>query len=301
MSSIKKHQCPSCGGNLTVNNDRQMYYCTFCGSTYDYEYFREEQMHTMGETFLSRGEYMAAIDAYRFILKKDPHDFLALRGLMLAAAHLNNIDELISEKKTNDFSYDHELVSEAIEGASEDDKAYFSELGRIYSDKKKLFDLTGEIDSLVNEKRKIADTIRLNGIKRERCYLERNGSEYSPKLAFVMCWILAYVLLTITICIVVELAANESGAAAGLVALFGGGMVSGIVMMNLKTNYPRVKMIKELDKNTGELYAESARLGDKIRDLSNDEEKLTIAIRNASNKLVKEDKLKVSESKTSIE
>ena len=64
MSNIKKHQCPSCGGSLIIDNDKQLYHCTFCGSTYDYEYFREEQMHEMGETFLSRGEFMAAIDAY---------------------------------------------------------------------------------------------------------------------------------------------------------------------------------------------------------------------------------------------
>ena len=25
MTMIKKHQCPSCGGNLTVDNDKQMY------------------------------------------------------------------------------------------------------------------------------------------------------------------------------------------------------------------------------------------------------------------------------------
>ena len=47
MSSIKKHQCPSCGGTLSVDNERQMYRCKFCGSTYDYEYFREEHPETL--------------------------------------------------------------------------------------------------------------------------------------------------------------------------------------------------------------------------------------------------------------
>ena len=95
MSNIKKHQCPSCGGNLSVDNDKQMYRCTFCGSTYDYEYFREEKMHELGETYLSRGEFMAAADAYKFTLKKNPHDFLALRGLLLAAAHVKDMDDLL--------------------------------------------------------------------------------------------------------------------------------------------------------------------------------------------------------------
>ena len=67
MSNIKKRRCPSCGGNLTVDNEKQMYCCMSCGSSYDYEYFREEQMHDMGETYLSRGEFMAAAVASIFI------------------------------------------------------------------------------------------------------------------------------------------------------------------------------------------------------------------------------------------
>ena len=35
MSSIKKHQCPSCGGSLRVDSDTQMYRCTSCGSSYE--------------------------------------------------------------------------------------------------------------------------------------------------------------------------------------------------------------------------------------------------------------------------
>ena len=68
MGNIKKHQCPSCGGNLIVDSDKQMYHCTFCGSTYDYEYFREDQIQQMFGTFLSRGEFMAAADACKFML-----------------------------------------------------------------------------------------------------------------------------------------------------------------------------------------------------------------------------------------
>ena len=78
FGKIKKHQCPSCGGSLRIDSDKQMYHCAFCGSAYDYEYFREDRIHEAGETYLSRGEFMATADAYEFMLKKDPHDFLAL-------------------------------------------------------------------------------------------------------------------------------------------------------------------------------------------------------------------------------
>ena len=99
MSIIKKHQCHSCGGELTAGNGKQMYYCASCGSTYDYEYFGEEQMRETGETHLSRGEFLAAVDAFNFILEKNPQDFLALRGLLLASAHLTDMDELVREDK----------------------------------------------------------------------------------------------------------------------------------------------------------------------------------------------------------
>ena len=49
MTMITKQQCPSCGGNLTVDNDKQMYRCVSCGSAYDLDDFRAEQMNEMGD------------------------------------------------------------------------------------------------------------------------------------------------------------------------------------------------------------------------------------------------------------
>ena len=132
MSKIKKNQCPSCGGNLIDDSEKQMYRCTSCGSSYDYDYFREERLHSMGETYLSRGEVEAAVDAYRLILNKVPHDFLALRGLMLAAAYLKDMDGFAHISDARHFSYDSSLAGEVFDAASEEDKEYFSEFGKIY-------------------------------------------------------------------------------------------------------------------------------------------------------------------------
>ena len=43
MGEIRSHKCPSCGGNLIIDNEKQMYRCTSCGSSYDFDYFREER------------------------------------------------------------------------------------------------------------------------------------------------------------------------------------------------------------------------------------------------------------------
>lgn len=172
MSRIKKHRCPSCDGNLIDDSEKQMYFCTSCGSSYDYDYFREEQLHEMGETYLSRGEVEAAVDAYRLILKNAPHDFLALRGLMLAAAYLKDMDGFSRIDDAKRFSYDSKLVSEVLDAASEADKEYFSEFGKIYVNKRKQIDCNREIESLHRERQRIEANIRMTDNSRYEYYLK---------------------------------------------------------------------------------------------------------------------------------
>ena len=201
ISKIKKHQCPSCGGSLRIDRDKQMYHCTFCGSSYDYEYFRQDRIHEAGETYLSRGEFMATAEAYEFMLKKDPHDFLALRGLMLTAAHITSMDELDREVVSDDFSYDTEMVNEAIENASEEDKGYFTELARVYSEKKKLVDMSEEIEELRKKKDDINSVIAENNATRTDYYIVgKDGTLHSPKPQFfiflgISAWFLLWTLL----------------------------------------------------------------------------------------------------------
>lgn len=300
MTKIKKHQCPSCGGSLIIDNDKQMYHCTFCGSSYDYEYFREEQMHTMGDTFLSRGEYMAAIDAFRFILKKDPHDFIALRGLLLAATHLNSMEELVNEEK--EFSYDPELIDEAVEGALEEDKEYFTEFDRIYSDKKELNDLNDEIEALRVKKRKIGDYITLNGEKREDYYIynERYNSKTHPKVAFIIGWVVVAFLAGFSIYLIaglIEYGLNEGTAVMLFLLIFNIVSIGGVTAINYASNYRKMNMLNELDRQTAEYYVEAREIGDRKRNLEDKAEKLQVKIRMASQKFVKMDRLKVSEEK----
>ena len=79
MAIIKSHLCKSCGGLLNIDLDRQLYLCPFCGITYDYEYFREENVLDISRRALNRGEFGSAKEAFEFALQKDPHNFEALR------------------------------------------------------------------------------------------------------------------------------------------------------------------------------------------------------------------------------
>ena len=292
MSNIKKHQCPSCGGNLTVDNDNQMYRCPSCGSTYDYEYFREEQIHEMGETYLSRGEYMAAADAYKFKLKKDPDDFLARRGLMLAAARLKKMDDLISEDYSKSSQINLMLVCDAVEGAPEKDKGYFEELVKLYSDMKKLSKCNADIKTLGKDAKRIGDEIRFTdescvNYKIETGYLA--GKE--PVEAFVSAWVLDFFLFAVMLCVVVPLAVSGPLITTLFVSLAFALVIGLIAIVNMTAVYPEVKELKELKAYVKELRIESGAVDEKIGKLKNEAYMLSESIRIAANVFVEKDRL----------
>ena len=296
IGTIRKHQCPSCGGGLVIDNDKQMYHCTFCGSTYDYEYFKEDRMHEAGETYISRSEFMAAIDAYKFTLKKDPHDFLALRGLMLAAANLSNMKELEKESETIEFSHDPQMVREVIAGASEEDKKYFTEFGKIYTEKKKRADCSREIESLKENKQKIRDVIAQNNIDREKYYVkDRYGTKRPPMFMFVIFGILTAVWTLITfffVCGYFSTAASglEHPEILGWLALFAGITLIGFFVQAFVICFPKVMKIRNLDAENSRLYEEIGMMNKKIRDLENESEKYAANIRKYFHDFIKMDR-----------
>ena len=266
MSKIKKDRCPSCGGNLIDDSEKQMYRCISCGSSYDYDYFREEKLHGMGETYLSRGESRAAIDAYKLILEKNPHDFLALRGLMLAAAFLKDMDGLSRIGEAKHFSYDSKLVDEVNESVSEEDKEYFTEFGKIYVNKQELIDRNREIESLRREREKIEAHIRfVDGTRYEYYFKNRHGSTIPPKPVFILVWCFtAFYSLTNFIGAFDNF---DEGGISVFLAVFGAVALLIGLGINFLIVYPKMKMINEIDAYIKELKIESEVTTKKIKDL----------------------------------
>ena len=289
MSKIKKNQCPSCGGNLIDDGEKQIYRCASCGSSYDYDYFREEKLHGMGETYLSRGESRAAVDAYKLILGKKPHDFLALRGVMLAAAYLKDIDGLTRIGEAKHFSYDSELVDEVLDAASEEDTEYFSEFGKIYVNKKELIDRKREIESLRREHESMEAKIRFTDNIRYEYYVESKHGKQSPKTLFIIVWVLTAVYSVPSLVGIFD-NIDEGGISilfaviCGLALLIGSGI-------NFLFLYPRMKMIKEIDDYVRELKIESEATLRKIKALEAEADKLSDDIRKAIRDFVKKDSL----------
>lgn len=297
FGKIKKHQCPSCGGSLRIDSDKQMYHCTFCGSSYDYEYFREGRIHEAGETYLSRGEFMATTETYEFMLKKDPHDFLALRGLMLAAAHLTDMSELDHVNK--EFDYDSKIVSQVIENASKEDKEYFTEFAKVYAEKKRMFDCSEEIETLLEEKNKIDSAITQNnraGLGDAR-YLDNDNT------AFIVIWVITAIFMLLTIVfakyMIDDYSSNPDSLATDLpfVLSFGGITLFFLIFNNLSYFFS-MRKIKKMQKANSELYDEVNKIDDKIRELENESSKRSGDIRRFIHEFVRKDKLIMRENKS---
>lgn len=297
ISKIKKHQCPSCGGSLRIDRDKQMYHCTFCGSSYDYEYFREDKIHEAGETYLSRGEFMATADAYEFMLKKDPHDFLALRGLMLTAAHITDMSELDREVVSDQFSYDSQMVSEAIESAAEEDKGYFIELARVYSEKKKLIDMSEELEDLRKKKSNITSIIAENNATRTDYYIVgKDGTLHSPKLQFILFSCVSAWFLMWTVFfgwgLMDSYAVGREHPEIFLTFLIpnAGGLLW-TLGYNFIVVFPRMRKLSNFDRANAKYYEEAGKIEEQIKSLEKKSANILKELRISIHDFVRKDRL----------
>ena len=297
FGKIKQHQCPSCGGSLRIDSDKQMYHCTFCGSTYDYEYFREDRIHVAGETYLSRGEFMATTEAYEFMLKKDPHDFLALRGLMLAAAHLTDMSEL--DQVNKEFDYDSKIVSQVIENASEEDKKYFTEFANVYAEKKRLGDCSEEIENLLKKKNNINSFIKQNSMD----VFGNSKTNDDSITGFIAMWVGIAVFMLITLVfakLLVDAYASNSGLADFFLifVIFFGALSLILIVVNILSFHSDMKKIKKMQTVNAEPYDEVNKIDDKIRDLEKESSKLTGDVRRFIHDFVRKDRLIMRDKKS---
>lgn len=295
MSRIKKHQCPSCGGDLTADNDKQMYRCTLCGSTYDYDYFREEQLHETDGTHLSRKEFGTVVDAYRSSLKTNPHDFSSLRGLMLASAFLKDIDDLVHAGEAKHFSYNSSIVNEVIECASEEDKEYFKKFARLYAGKKRQIDCDREIESLHRDRERIKAAMRLTEDTRRDYYIKagRHG-KWHPKAYFIFGWCNTVIFLILELIIAGVLASSGTGGEVAFMAVFGGLTLLIGIGVNFGYVFPRFKIMKEIDTYMEEFKNELSLTEEKIKELEAEAGELSEDIKKIINDFVWEDEYRIT-------
>ena len=127
MAIVKSHLCKSCGGLLNIDLDRQLYVCPFCGLTYDYEYFREDNVLDLADRALYREEFGSAKEAYEFVLQKDPHNFPALRGIVLCSGKWKSMSPIALKAEVNLDGSDPALLT-ALENAPAENREFFENI-----------------------------------------------------------------------------------------------------------------------------------------------------------------------------
>lgn len=168
VSNIKKHSCPSCGGPLRVNLDGQMYECPFCGVTYDYEYFREDDVLSRASQFLQRSEWTAAADAYDFLLSKDPHNFEALLGKILVAAHMKRQEDMSNLElfRSINFAKVKKCTAQAVRDTDSAHKEYFEKVQELFACAEEYDARKDTVEQ--SHQRRVIENRKLNAKKEER-------------------------------------------------------------------------------------------------------------------------------------
>jgi len=151
-----------CGGPLDIDFDRQLYVCSHCGVTHDYEYFREDDVYTKARKALAAGEFGAAKDAYDFILSKDPHDFEALCGLILCRNKKKTMSSILTSSGMH-FSEKLEELVFAKDNCLPEHRDYFekmSEAARLFGQYKEMQIEVHRIESKRSEEAKTLGALK---------------------------------------------------------------------------------------------------------------------------------------------
>ena len=179
MAVIKSNVCKMCGGLLDIDIDRQVYICPFCGVTFDYEYFRKDNVLELAKKSISRNEFGAAKDAYEYMLKKDPHNFEALRGLILCKCKWTSMTPMLQNADVHLLPDDPELIR-ALENCLPEHKDYFDTIKKTLEVLKDYRKSRAELSNLENDRlavqRKYRDLLRAQAI---------NNSQFSSTMGEV--------------------------------------------------------------------------------------------------------------------
>ena len=161
MSQLIRYTCSKCAGALIVDKEQEVLECPFCGASFGITEFQQDDVLGDGEAALHRMEFSAAKDKFEHILKADPSNFTALRGLIFAEGQVNSLAYIQRVEKLRRCNREkmNTMIDYALAHAREDDEAYFRQLQEMIS----LYDEYQALDqknrSLASEQRKELESI----------------------------------------------------------------------------------------------------------------------------------------------
>lgn len=199
MEEVKKHICPTCGGNLIVNIERQMYECPFCGVTFDYDYFREESVLDIATKALDDKELASADRAYDFMLEKEPDNFEALRGKALIAMNITKIKEIRSLSLYSKIDYESvcKEIDRGIRSSKPQDREYFTIMKDIVDAGHEYVDKNAQLEIQIDERRESQDD--LDDFVEERdtvgIYSPSGGRQKKAVIITIICYIICCLVI----------------------------------------------------------------------------------------------------------
>ena len=127
MAVLKSYTCSKCGGVLKFDSDQDFFDCPFCGYRFDAADFHEEEMLVRAEESLREKAFMNARQKFNAVLRKDPVNFEALRGLVFCAAGISSLDEIETPEDFGKCKIDEarKVLDFAISAAAANDKEFF--------------------------------------------------------------------------------------------------------------------------------------------------------------------------------
>lgn len=147
MAKLKSYSCSKCAGILNYDEGQELFGCPFCGNEFNIADIHRDELLAQGEAALKRRKYDTAKENYKALLDKNPCDFEAQMGMMLAAGRIYSVEALADI----DFVKDCEIgaakreIKKAL-NVSDKESDYFNKL-------LVLFDLAKEYKDAVLEKR----------------------------------------------------------------------------------------------------------------------------------------------------
>ena len=133
MSLLKNYTCKECGGVLNFDGDQEIFSCPFCGTEFDFVDFHRNELLSQADAALKRLRFSTAADKYKTLLKRNPEDFEALRGLVLAEGRIVSLEDLEGLEKIRNIRMKkaREALQSALESSAET-VSYFEKLSEAF-------------------------------------------------------------------------------------------------------------------------------------------------------------------------
>ena len=149
--------------------DQVVFDCPFCGAKFDVIDFHRQEMLSQAETCLKMMEFISASEKYKEMYDKDPHDFEALRGMILSAGKIPLKEDLTEPGK---------LIRHNINGAVNalyklegdcDEFSYFEKLLTV-------FELSSKLKVLVEDKKTLDRDLkfRIKALNEANPYIDKD-------------------------------------------------------------------------------------------------------------------------------